>query len=88
MGAVVKQGGVATQPAGGEGRTTQSQITRPAFTIGPGPGRPIGGAAGGGLFDLSTVGAWRLIAFGIAVAYVIGFHVSAGRIRLGIGPAK
>lgn len=87
-GRAVKVGGVATQPQGAEGRTTAAQITRPAFTIGPGPGQPMGGASGGGLLDLSTVGAWRLIAVGVAFAYVIGFHVSAGKIRLGIGPGR
>lgn len=90
-GRVVKQGGVAWQPAGAAPRTSDLGIVRPAFVVQGGRTRPTYGGFGGAaasLFDLSSVASWRLIAVGIAVAYVVGFHVTIGRTRLGLGPAR
>ena len=91
-GRVVKQGGIAFQPQGAAPRTTDMGITRPAFTISAGIRQPVGGPGyltlGHPLLDLSGVSAWRLIAVGVAIAYVVGFHVTLGRTRLGIGPAR
>lgn len=92
-GRAIKVGGVAWQD-GAAPRTNDFGIVRPAFAINAGIRQPIGGGASGGLslghslFDLSSVSAWRLIAVGIALAYVVGFHVTLGRTRLGLGPAK
>ena len=90
-GRAVKVGGVAVQ-SGAAGRADVSQVTRPAFTIQAGIRKPTGGAgsvAGGqSLFDSSSVAFWRLVAVGLAVAYVIGFHVTLGGMRLGVGPGR
>jgi len=58
----------------------QASYLRPAAVGGPKQGHP--------LLDLSTVSGWRLVMVGLAVAYVVGFHVSIGRSRLGLGPAR
>jgi hypothetical protein len=90
-GRAIKVGGVATQE-GAMGRQDANQVVRPAFKISAGIKQPTGvggfGLAGSGLFDLSGVSAWRLIAVGLALAYVVGFHVTAGKLKLGIGPGK
>lgn len=85
-------GGVATQ-AGAAPRASDLGVVRPAFTYSAGIKQPVGGAGTGfslghPLFDLSSVGAWRLIAVGVALAYVVGFHVTLGRTRIGLGPAR
>lgn len=85
-------GGMATQD-GAAPRASDLGIVRPAFAYNAGIKQPtgVGGAGfslGHPLFDLSSVGAWRLIAVGLALAYVVGFHVTLGRTRLGLGPAK
>lgn len=88
-GRAIKVGGVAAQD-GAEGRSDNNLLTRPAYRITSGQFQPIPSMLGPGhpLFDLSTPGAWRLVAVAVAVAYVIGFHVTAGRVRLGIGPGR
>lgn len=91
-GRAIKVGGVAYQVGGADGRQDSNQVVRPAFKITAGIKEPTGvpgiGGAHAALFDLSGVTAWRLIAVGLALAYVVGFHVSAGKLRLGIGPGK
>jgi hypothetical protein len=88
-----RQGGVALQPAGAAPRANDLGIVRPAFTFSNGL-RPAAGGASTGfslghpLFDLSSVSSWRLIAVGLALAYVVGFHVTLGRTRVGLGPAR
>lgn len=83
-GRVVKQGGVATEPAGFSTRTeTQGQqpITRPAYRVANGQFQPagVGGPAGLSshpLLDLSSVSGWRLVMVGLALLYVGIFHFS------------
>jgi hypothetical protein len=94
-GRAIKVGGVATQPAGYAGRTSpQTNATRPAYTIQAGFRKPTGGAgfatnAGrSNLFDPTSVAFWRLVAVALAVAYVVGFHVSLNGVRLGLGPGR
>lgn len=82
-------GGVQVEPAGYGGRVNENLLTRPAYRYsGGGQIQPIPASLGFGhpLLDLGQVGAWRLITVGLAVAYVVGFHVMLGRTRLGIGP--
>lgn len=94
-GLAVKQGGVAVQDGAGS-RTNNLGMVRPAFAVSSNTGQrgAIGGPGGPWLglghpiFDLADVSAWRLIAVGLALAYVVGFHVTLGRTRLGIGPGK
>lgn len=94
-GRAIKAGGVAVQD-GAAGRTTGLGIVRPAFAVSSttgqrgaigGPGGPWLGV-GHPIFDLGDVSAWRIIAVALAAAYVVGFHVTLGRTRLGIGPGK
>lgn len=87
-GRAIKVGGVETDAAGFAARTDQNRLTRPAYRITAGQIQPVPGVLGIGhpLLDLSTVGSWRLIAVAVAIAYVIGFHVTLGRARIGIGP--
>lgn len=98
VGMVGRPGGVATQD-GAAARTNGLGIVRPAFAVSAktgqrgaigGPGGPWLTSLGHPLFTLGNgdVSAWRLIAVGLAFAYVVGFHVSLGRTRLGIGPGK
>lgn len=91
-GRAIKVGGVATQPEGWAARTDSSGVTRPAFTIQAGIRKPTGGpgylVGPGALLDPSSVAFWRLVAVGVAVAYVVGFHVSLNGFRLGIGPGR
>jgi hypothetical protein len=86
-GRAIAVGGVQTDP-GATARTGGDGLTRPAYRITSSQIQPLPGYLGIGhpLLDLSTVGAWRLIAVALAFAYVIGFHVSIGRARVGIGP--
>lgn len=91
-GRAVKVGGqVVDQGAGA--RTDPTQLTRPAFRWSAGRSIPTGqggGSLGGGttsLFDPSQITFWRFFWVGVAVVYVLGFHVTIGRTRLGIGPA-
>ena len=91
-GRAIKVGGVAFQD-GAAPRTNDLGVVRPAFAIHAGIRQPIGGGSSGfslghPLLDLSSVSAWRLIAVGLAFAYVVGFHVTLGRTRLGLGPAR
>lgn len=92
-GRAIRQGTVVTQPAGAAPRTTGdggTALLRPAFSFKSGVAMPgAGGAAAGGhgaFFDLSSVASWRLIFVGLAVAYIIGFHASLGRIGVRVGP--
>lgn len=80
---------------GASGRTDSSQMTRPAFKVSAGIFQPrqktaVGGAGGLGhpLLDPSTVGFWRLVIAGAAFAYIVGFHITLGRTRLGLGPGR
>jgi len=86
-GRAISVGGMATTEGASAGRPA---ATRPGYRITAGQMQPIPGSLGLGhpLLDLSSVGAWRLIAVGLALAYVIGFHVTLGRARVGIGPAR
>jgi hypothetical protein len=94
-GRAVRVGGVAVND-GAAGRTNpQTNATRPAFVIQAGIRKPTGGAgfATGGAgqaswFDPSQVYFWRLVAVGLALAYVVGFHVSLNGVRLGLGPGR
>lgn len=90
-GRAIRQGQMVTD-AGASARTTPgSNLLRPAYTYQGGTPQPAGvGGAGGDhaeFFDLSNVASWRLIFFLAAVGYIIGFHTSLGRVRVGIGPA-
>lgn len=89
-GRAIKVGGVATDVGGASGRADSNNLTRPAYRVTAGQFQPIPSRLGIGheLFDLSQVGSWRLIAVAVAVAYVVGFHITAGRARLGIGPGR
>lgn len=83
-GRVVKQGGVATEPAGFSTRTeTQGQqpITRRAYRVANGQFQPAGvggpaGVLGHPLLDFSTVSGWRLLVVAGALLYVGVFHFS------------
>ncbi|HYR17891.1 MAG TPA: hypothetical protein VEQ15_00270 [Myxococcales bacterium] len=89
-GRAVQIGGMETD-AGANARTDDNNLlTRPAYRYVGGAPSPIPATLGIGhpLLDLSTVGAWRLIAVAVAVAYIVGFHVTLGRARLGIGPGR
>jgi hypothetical protein len=94
-GRVIKQGGIAVQD-GGAGRTNGIGVVRPAFAVSSSTGQrgAVGGPGGPWigfdhpLFDPGSVSAWRLVAVALAVAYVVGFHVSIGKTRLGLGPGK
>jgi hypothetical protein len=84
-------GGTGTPLGGAEARTDPNTLlTRPAYRITSGVFQPTPGRLdiGHPLLDLSSVGAWRLIAVAVAVAYVVGFHVTIGRARVGIGPGR
>jgi hypothetical protein len=89
-GRAIKVGGVETDAAGFAARTDKNNLTRPAYRITAGQIQPIPATLGPGhpLLDLSEVGSWRLIAVALAVAYVVGFHITLGRARLGIGPGR
>lgn len=82
----VRTGGMMTD-AGASGRTDSgSNLLRPAYSyqgvITPGEG---GAGAGHAVFlDLSNVASWRLIFVGAALAYIVGFHVSLGRLKLNV----
>lgn len=94
----IKTGGMVVDVGGASGRTDASQQTRPAFKMTAGIFQPkartaVGGANGGSdhaalFLDPSSVGFWRLVIVAGAVAYIVGFHVSLGRTRLGIGPGR
>jgi hypothetical protein len=99
-GRTARLGGVEfLDPSGGRaGRTNpQNQVTRPGFQYNaqirvPTQKPPLGGGVGAvglaGLFDPSSAGFWRLVAVGLAFAYVVGFHVSLSGFRLGLGPGR
>lgn len=89
-GRAIKVGGVETQTVGAASRVDRNNLTRPAYRITAGQVQPIPGYLGPGhpLLDLTQVGAWRLIIVGLAVAYIVGFHLTLGRARIGIGPAR
>jgi hypothetical protein len=97
-GRAIKVGGVfqSDQGGGASGRTNpQTNATRPAFVIQAGIRKPTGGAgfATGGAgqaswLDPTSVHFWRLVAVGLALAYVVGFHVSLNGVRLGLGPGR
>lgn len=94
----IKTGGMVVDVGGATARTDASQQTRPAFKMTAGIFMPrnrtsaVGGGSAdsghGHLIDPSSVSFWRLVIFGGAVAYIVGFHLSLGRTRLGIGPGK
>lgn len=90
-GRVLRAGGMQTEPAGYSVRTEGNPpILRPGYVVSQGTIMPSGtGGAGpvgaSTLLDLSTVSAWRLIAVAAAIAYIWGFHVSLGRVRVGVG---
>ena len=88
-GRAIQVGGVDVTP-GANSRVDANNLTRPAYRITSGVVQPIGGRLGPGhpLLDLSTVGGIRLLVVALAVAYVSGFHVTLGRARIGIGPAR
>jgi hypothetical protein len=91
-GRAVKVGGVAFQQ-GAAPRTNELGVVRPAFAINAGIRQPLGGAGAGfslghPLLDLGSVSGWRMVAVGLAFLYVVGFHVTLGRTRLGLGPAR
>lgn len=91
----IRVGGQAVD-AGAAGRTDASQQTKPAFAFTAGwriPVGKVGGTSVGGgethpLLDLGSVSFWRFFWAGLALAYVIGFHVQLNGARLGIGPAR
>lgn len=86
-------GGMAVD-AGASGRTDSSQLTRPAYKISAGIFQPSGTSVGGPggvnvhpLFDINSVSFWRFFWTAAAVAYIVGFHLRLGRVRLGVGPS-
>jgi hypothetical protein len=90
-GRAIKVGGMATDGQGATARVDPvSQQTRPAFRSAAQIFQPTGGAGGRGfgavgpLLDPSTVAFWRLLAVALALAYIIGFHVTLGRVKIGI----
>lgn len=91
-GRAIKVGGVETDAAGFAARTGggNNNLTRPAYRITSGQIQPVPGTLGLGhpLLDLSQVGSWRLIAVAAALAYIVGFHITLGRARLGLGPGR
>lgn len=86
-GRAVAVGGVGG-PEDAASRVDRNNLTRPAYRTSGGQFQPIPTFLGPGhpLLDLSSVGAWRLIVVVGALAYIIGFHVTLGKVRLGIGP--
>ena len=81
---------MVTDPQGATPRTDAgSNLLRPAFSFKQGVSMPgAGGAAASGhaaLLDLSSVASWRLVYTGLAVAYIVGFHASLGRIGVRVG---
>lgn len=90
-GRAIKVGGIATEPAGFSTRTggADDSVTRQAYQSAAGQIQPLSNLTlGHPLLDLSQVGTWRLLAVAAAAAYVIGFHVSLGRFKLGLGPGR
>lgn len=80
---------MVTDTAGATGREDAgSNLLRPAFSFKSGTSMPgAGGAASGhaALLDLSSVTSWRLLYTAAAVAYIVGFHASLGRIGVRVG---
>lgn len=88
-GTAVKVGGMATDD-GATARTGGAGVqVRPAFQSAAGqiqPLPPVGGAHVATLFDLSSVISWRLFIVAAAAAYILGFHVTLGGKKVGVGP--
>lgn len=91
-GRAIRQGAMMVDP-GASARTAPDSagaaLLRPAYTFKQGVQMPGAGGAGGGhaeFFDLSSVASWRLIFTLAAVAYIVGFHATLGRVRVGVGP--
>src|SRR5258708_7672391 len=85
----VKVGGMATDD-GASARTGGAGIqVRPAFQSAAGALQPLPPVDGqvSTLFDLSSVISWRLLIIAGAALYIWGFHVTLGRVRVGVGPA-
>ena len=84
---VVKPGGMGGGDDAGS-RVDRNNLTRPAYRVAEGQFQPTPQTIGPGhpLLDLSTVSGWRLVWVAAAVAYVVGFHVTLGRYRIGLGP--
>jgi len=89
-GRAVQVGGMQVD-AGAAGRVGDNLQTRPAFRWSSGQFQPLP-ALGIGmdhpLLDLNSVASWRLLAVAAAVAYIVGFHVMLGSVRVGIGPGR
>lgn len=92
-GRVGRVGGMAVDQ-GAAGRTDDSQQTRPAFKLQANWQSPLSKTPVGGpgsihpILDWNSVSFWRLFWTGAALAYIVGFHLKLGRVRLGIGPAS
>jgi hypothetical protein len=91
-GRVGRVGGVAVDE-GAAGRTDASQQTRPAFKLSANWQSPLTKSPVGGigsihpLFDPTSVSFWRFFWTGAAIAYIVGFHLRLGRVKLGLGPS-
>jgi hypothetical protein len=96
-GRAIHVGGVGGPAEVQPGRVDPNNLVRPAYAISNegrlrASGGPAGVALGLGahsfLTDPSQIGFWRFLIGGLALAYVVGFHVTLGRTRLGLGPAR
>lgn len=86
-GRAMLQGGVGG-PADAQSRVDANQLTRPAYRFTAQIMEPTGNRLGPGhpLFDPNSIGFWRLLFAALALAYVVGFHVTLGSVKLGLGP--
>lgn len=89
-GRAIKQGRMVTD-AGAAPREQQdagSNLLRPQFSFRSGVSMPGAGGASShaSFFDLSSVASWRMIFTLAALAYIVGFHASLGRVGVRIGP--
>lgn len=86
------RGAVGTQAPAKDAFFASARAPRAQGLVGSGIGPydarqayPVGG--GGGkhpYFDLSNVIAWRLLFAVIAAAYITGFHITLGPVRIGL----
>ena len=87
-GRAIKVGGIATEPAGFSTRTGglgDNGLTRPAYQSAAGQIQPLSNLdLGHPLLDLRGLPARRLAVIGLAAAYVTGFHLTLGRLGVGL----
>ena len=82
------KGGMAVD-AGASGRTGgaatftgQDTIVRPAYRVSAQIFKPTTPATFTGFLDPSSISFWRLAIGAAAVAYIMGFHLKIGKVRI------